>query len=120
MGIDLQKLRQKPNYVKDQYAFWGSLLLTSLIAFVWGVSFIGSDVGRTEQAKSDNTSAFGQYINDVKSQLGAVRGVINGASSQETVTEVTPKQNIVVPNLDGVTNYEQSESEETYITVEFE
>ena len=52
----LQELRQKPKAVRQQYAFWGATMITSLIALFWVVS-LQYRLSNTDLLTSDESSS---------------------------------------------------------------
>tara|TARA_B100000745_G_scaffold75304_2_gene45542 strand:+ start:614 stop:1012 length:399 start_codon:yes stop_codon:yes gene_type:complete len=103
---DLEELRNKPNHVKERYAFWGALLLTGIITFVWLLSFSGSQ--SKEVVEEDETrSAISHYLREFRSQLGLLKGVLKREKEDlvevdsETEEDQEPESNIVLPDIES-------------------
>ena len=73
----LDEIRKKPQYVKQNYAFWGALLVTGVVAVVWvfslSIRFEEVDVYTVESSNNpDSSGAFSQFWGELKDKAGSV------------------------------------------------
>jgi len=98
----LDEIRKKPQYVKQGYAFWGALLVTTIVVVVWifslTIRFEEVDIYTESESNIDTTGAFSQFWGELKSKAGSVwtsppEGFLNGGNpSAESETETTEEQ----------------------------
>lgn len=71
----LDELRKKPRILRENYAFWGALLLTGLVAVVWLVSmpfrFSDVDVLVESEPREEYSGAMSNFFAGVKENLSA-------------------------------------------------
>jgi len=75
----IQKIRQKPKAVRDQYAFWIAVVSAGLVALVW---FIGLRDGYIQESVQGNgsdsqTDSLGDLMSDFKDQVSSIREVVD-------------------------------------------
>lgn len=74
----LRSIRQKPQVVREQYAFWIASSLTGLVAMVWvmtnfGGTEVGSNSVATQEAAVANTDTLSDFISGAQNQISAVQ-----------------------------------------------
>jgi len=102
----IEKTRKKPKAVRDQYAFFGALVLTGIIVVGWSFSLPARLESLTQQSEDDtqdSQSAFGQFFKNAKEQAAAAFDAGRSAVEQETDTVE------IAPAKEDVTNHEQSD-----------
>lgn len=104
----LQKIQQKPKAVRNQYAFFGAVVVTALIALIWvaGNSAGGINMsGSLAEVKKEQNGAFASFVNDVKEQAAAAWQSVEqnqsteptpSATSTPATTTLRTKQPVVV------------------------
>ncbi len=123
----LKELREKPKAVRQFYAFWGAVGITSVIASVWLVALVVkvSYVAPEITEGTENTAgAFSQFFDKIKGEetealWNKVRGQNpdgEAVTSTSTATSTGPKKeseeaNVpVAPVLIGTTSQQQKNS----------
>lgn len=81
----LQRLRQKPSYVKSQIAFIGALFITGIVAFVWVMSLPArfEKVGADTEGTLDEPTFFENAFSRTRDQLGSVVSSIQNEEGEE-------------------------------------
>ena len=86
----LEELRKKPKSLRNQYAFWGALLLTLVIGAVWVVALsvrFGSEPVVPTEIK-ENSGAFSQFYKEATANLSEIFSTIkNPPTDSEATTE---------------------------------
>jgi hypothetical protein len=82
----LRSIRQKPQAVREQYAFWIACVLTSMVAVVWFMTGLdNTQVLSTSEAEQEaavaNTDTLSDFFSGAQEQISAV---------QQEVMEVLP------------------------------
>lgn len=100
----IEKTRKKPKAVRDQYAFFGALTVTGLIALVWFVSLPShfADVEVAGEDERQAVGAFSRFLSDAKSNIAAVFSTVPENEQPATSTQGhagTSSENIVMPDL---------------------
>lgn len=103
----IEKTRKKPKEVRNQYAFFGAVVVTGFIVVLWVVS-LPSQLARIEESKEGDETpkgAFSQFITDAKQNFaGAFAANTDEApaiseEATSTVPEVTEEPAVVLPDL---------------------
>ena len=93
----LEKIKKKPKPVRDQYAFYGALGVTAIIATVWAISIPASleRLGQPEMVEQEESgsSAFSTLIEQGKEQFATVREAVKSFSS--TTPSIGVDENIM-------------------------
>jgi hypothetical protein len=69
----LQKVRQQPDFIKKQIAFWGALTLTAIIFFIWVFTFNFGRIADGFQQTGKNIQHLAQPFEAVKSDLSGIK-----------------------------------------------
>jgi hypothetical protein len=95
----LDKLRQKPKIVRQQYAFFGALTLTAVVAGVWTLSLPArfAGVGEVATATDEAAPPFAHIFGELKDRFGAAKNQVGSAvetmasSTTEVVATTSPE-----------------------------
>lgn len=82
----LDKIRQKPKPVRDQYAFIFTLVLVGIVAGVWSLSIPGRllSIADFDDGKQTASAPFSGLWQNIKSQFGEVPNLV----PEENVTNL--------------------------------
>ena len=82
----LERMRQKPQYAKAQYAFFSALGVTLFIALIWGLSLPAQLSESQAVTQSDETKKEGKsngLFNETRMQLGSIIDSLKGGEVSE-------------------------------------
>ncbi len=104
----IDRLRQKPKAVRDQYAFFAAAGIAGVIAMIW-VATLPNHFARmvepTTGPEQEAVGAFKRFFTDAKLNLGAiVTSTLIKSTSTEAVATTTPlPAGLVIPTLEEET-----------------
>lgn len=116
----IEKTRKKPKEVKNQYAFFGAVGVTFVIAFFWSISLpshfanFGNDV---ENYENETSGAFSQFFEEAKNNFATIfQATKEAEKTGEVSIDVDKKEdvsNIIIPELteDTITEVKDAQNE---------
>lgn len=104
----IENARKKPKTVRNQYAFFGAVILTSCIGLIWVATLPGrfANLDLAETETEETTGAFAQFLSNAKQNMAATikaqteKNKGYTAEPAATTTEPVSLEAIALPALD--------------------
>jgi hypothetical protein len=87
----ISRIRRRPKHVREQYAFFGAVIFTGLVAFVWAVSLPSRfEVSAPTADVTEASRPFSAVLERARENLTSLGEAATQSSYTQTATTVPP------------------------------